>query len=472
MQGSERGGNIIALGLGQGVRLLSGLAVNVLLMRALGVDGYGIYGTVLALVGLAASASNLGMDRLVVRDVSREAGRAPALVGAALATTALLSTGTAGLVVGWAWLTDGRPVVVGSAALAALALGLQSLAAAPIAAFQGLRRMSLGVGGQVAGKAVLLAATAAFLAAGLDVRAVFLAQVLDAAVALAAALWIAWRGFGWAREAWAGVDPGAMARLARSSVPFGLNGLFGAIYLGADVLMLAMLRGDTEVGVYRGAVMLITLFPVVATTITTAAFPQLARRLGDPEGAGELLGFLLRVLLAFGVPAAVGGMLLARELMVLLGGEAFAVSALPFLIMAPLLPLRFVNNAAATTLTALDRQHDRTLGVILAAAFNVGANLVAIPRWGAEGAAATTLVTEVALAVWMGTRLAGRVRGLGLPATLLQVSVAALAMGLVVAAAQGPHVLVRVALGTVVYAVVGWATGALRLSDLERLRRV
>jgi O-antigen/teichoic acid export membrane protein len=480
---SGRGGNLVALGLGQSVRMLSGFAVNVMLMRSLGVEGFGIYGTVMNLVGLLGFGAHLGMSRLLVRQIARDPARLHERVQTGLLATALLSTLTACGMVLSALTLDGRPLVVGATVLAAVAMGLQSLAMVPEAAFHGLRQMGLSARGQVAGRLVLMLATALFLWSELGVLAVFVAQVADALVAFGL-LWWAFRvGAPPPEVAAVGALPVALPvalpprrervrDLVREALPFGANALFGAIYLSADVLLLARLHGDAEVGVYRGAVMLISLFPVIANTLTTAIYPRLALHIGAPERAGEELGFLSRVLLALSAPAAVGGVLLVTPLMLLFGGPAFAESGLPFQILAPLLPLRFLNNGYATALTSLDRQGDRTRGVFIAALLNVGLNVLVLPRFGAVGAAATTLLTELFLTAWMGWHVRPLVSGLRLPETLLRVALPSLGMGLALSVLPPAPVLVHIAAGGALFLVLGRWSGAWRPADLRRLRRV
>ena len=82
-------------------------------------------------------------------------------------------------------------------------------------------------------------------------------QVLDALVTLGIIGWMYKRHLGLEplRTSWS-----AVKTLVKAAAPFGLNTLFGSIYLSVDVLLLAVMKGDTEVGVYRGAVMLIALF--------------------------------------------------------------------------------------------------------------------------------------------------------------------------------------------------------------------
>lgn len=462
-------GNLVFLGLSQAFRLGAGFAINILVMRWLGVEGFGIYGYVTTLVGLFSFLSIMGMDQLIKREIARDADLIGRYVAGGLIATTLLSLLTAGAVVGWAWVTDGRAIVVGAAALGTLALGLRSLTMIPVAAFHGVRRMGLGVTGHIVGRVVLVAASALALWRGLEVVGLFGAQVLEALITLSVIAAIFWRRIGTLSLA------GGVAEvrpLLRRSLPFGLNALFGSVYLSVDVLMLQHMRGEAEVGAYRAAAMVIALLPLVADTITTGIFPRMAQFLGKPEEAGRELLFVTRVLLAISLPAAVGALVLAEPLMVLLGGEAFAVSALPFIVMAPMLPLRFLKNAFGMTLSSLNRQEDRTRGTLFAAIFNIAANLYAIPRYGAVGAAVTTLITDILLLLWLQWRVRPLVSGYRIGGVVLRASLPAAAMGGVLLLLPGLHVLAAVGLGAVVFGLLALVTRAWHPRDLSRLRRV
>jgi O-antigen/teichoic acid export membrane protein len=463
-------GNLVSLGAVQIFRLLAGLAVNVLVMRWLGVEGYGVYGYVLTLVGLCSFGASLGMERLLQREIAREPERAGRLVGTGLAAVSVLSLGATAVILGAAWLLDGRPMVMAASGLGALAMSLQALATIPVAWFHGRREMRLSVPGSFLGRAMLVLGTLSFLV-GLQwgVTGVFVAQVLDAAATLVVALVICLRRLG---PSALGTSLAELRELVRRSLPFGMNLLFGSVYLSADVLLLGELKDDLEVGVYRGAVMLISLFPIVANTLTNGVYPRMAGHLGQPRVAGAELGFVSRILLAVSVPAAVGGMLTAEPLMVFIGGPEWSVSARCFVVLAPMLPLRFLNNGLGMTLSALNQQQDRTRGVFLAALLNLGLNLAVIPTYGAVGAAATTLATEVGLAAWMHWRVRPLVQGLGLAGSLARVALPAAAMALVVWWMPAWHVLLTIGVGALVYGLLALATGALRRDDLVRLRRV
>lgn len=464
----SRGGNLVSLGAIQVFRLVSSLAINVMVMRGLGVEGFGIYGYVNTLVGLAAFGSSMGMDRLLKREIARNEGAAGRYLATALAASSLLSVATGVVILAWAWGMDGRSLVIASAGLAAFGLALQTLAIVPVSYFHAIRRMKLGVPANAYGRLALVAATGVFLLLDFDVLAVFGAQVLDAALALAI-LWYTFRKLGKITLATTWTE---IVELLAVSIPFGLNALFVSVYLTVDVILVQLAWGDAEVGLYRGAVMLLTLLTIVAETLSTGIFPRMATHLGKPAAAGAELAFASRILLALAVPAAVGGMMTAEPLMVLFGGQAFASSAAPFILMAPLLPFRFLSNGAGMTLSALDKQGDRTRGALIAAVLNVAVNMYVIPLYGAMGAAGSTLLTEIVLWAWMQWRVSKVVTGLALPATLARVALPAAAMAGALWALPEVHVILSILVGIGVYGAGALLTGALDRRDLARLRGV
>lgn len=463
------GSNLKALGLIQVFRLVSGFAINILLMRGLGVEGFGVYGYVLILVGLAAFGTSLGMDRLIKREIAREPGLTGHYISTGLAATLLLSGLTFVFIMAYVWVADGRGFVAMAAGLAAVATCLRTLTLIPVAAFHGVRRMGLGVLGEGVGRTILVVATAVFIFMDLGVVWVFLAQVLDTAVTFTIMMWKYRKHISKERfsTSWS-----AIVTVIKGAVPFGLNNLFVSLYLSVDVIIIGEVRGDHEVGLYRGAVMLLSLFPIVADTISQGIYPKMARHLGDKKAAGRELHQATRVLLAFSVPAAVGGTLTAYPLLVFLGGDEYGASALLFALMAPLLPLRFLDNCYGMVLQTLNRPADQTRGSLLAAVVNIALCLVFIPIYGALAAACITIVTEIALLGFLTWRVMPLVERPSILRTCVRVGVPVVCMAAAIHFLPEWHVLITITLGAAVYAVIGYATGAWRPRDLAYLRRV
>ncbi|MBN2799776.1 MAG: flippase [Deltaproteobacteria bacterium] len=469
MSGPARGGNLLALLLSRATMMGSAVVIQVILARWLGPESFGLYGFIMSLVSIFGFAAHLNMQILIARDVARDESTAPRFMTDGMITSALLSVGAGVMVVGYAIWTDGRQVVVASSAVAAVSLALLAMSNVPNAVFQGLGRNHLVIPSTFASKAVGVAATLGFLIAGMGLLSVFVAQVI-AGVVFVGGLILAWRRSGGALPRWSGIR--ASVALARASVPFGVNSLFAAIYLQADVLVLAALRGEDEVGMYRAAAVLIIQLPVLSSMLSTAVFPRIAKVSSDPVRVGDELAFMMRVMLLVGLPVAVGGMIVAEPLLVALVGEAYRAAAPALLIMLPVVLLSNFKVGISSTLTAVDRQGWRTAGAATAAFFNLGANFLVIPRWGFIGAAWTTLLTEFVQISLLLVGMRGATRRMGFDPAVLWVVVAAGVMGAVVWGTDGLGVWLRIGLGAVVYGGVGYLVGAWSRRDLARLRSI
>lgn len=464
---SQGGGNLFALTAVQGIRFVTAFGIQILLARFLGMEDLGVYTFVLGVLSLFTFAAHLQLGTLLGREVARAPDRAPQVAGIGVWTTLSLSAGAALLMLGYAALLDGRGTVVLATAFAALALAAQAQETVQESLYNGLRKAVLTVPSILAGRLVFVVGTLAFLWWGWGVPGVFGAQFLAGLTVAVGLLYtmrarvgpIRWR-----------VDRAEVADTARRAWPFGLNTLYGSIYLASDVLILAEFHDDAEVGLYRAASIIILQVPILANILGRGIFPHLSRMLGDRDGAGAELTFAFRVLLAISVPIAIGGLCMPTDLLVWLVGEEYRAAGPVLAVMLPLLPLRFLNNSMGTALAALDRQPERTRATFLAATFNVGTNLAVIPFYGALGAAATTLATDVLLTVYLGYRLRPSVRGLRVLGSVARALVPALVMGALVVGLEGLGPLARILAGGTSYVFLAWLTGAWRPGDLQRLR--
>lgn len=466
--GADRG-NVFAVAISLGVTILANVVVQIALARFLGVDSLGAYAFIVTVVGLFEFLSTFNLPILVGRKVAQAPDTAPRVVGLGLVTTALLScAGTVAMVL-YAWARDGRGQVVLATALAGVALGVFALQLVSNAAFQGLRRQRLGVPAVVIGRTTLMVATLAFLLAGTDLVGVFVARLLAMGLALAVITRAFQRrvgavdlGFQW-REVW---------DLVREGWPFAQHMLFAAIYLAADVLILKEFFDDHEVGIYKAATLLVLQLPLASSLVSKVLFPRMVSHLDDRFAAGEELSYASRLLLTVSVPMTVGGICLAAPLVSFLLGKAFLPAVWPMIVLFMGLSLRFLKNLTGMALSALDRQPDRARGVLLAAVFNVGTNLVFIPYYGALGAAATTTASEVLLLGWNITRLRGVADGVAWWAATWRTVLPAVPMVIGILLVPGWHVLARIVLGAVIYLGSSWLTGAWSYRDLVRLARL
>jgi O-antigen/teichoic acid export membrane protein len=254
-----------------------------------------------------------------------------------------------------------------------------------------------------------------------------------------------------------------------------LNHLLQSIFFKIDVLLLSQMQGDVVVGWYQAAYKWVDALLIIPSYFVMALFPLMSRQAeGDTAGLRRGYTMASRWLLTLALPVCLATTFLAEPLIqVLAGREYLPAGANALRIMIWFLPFSFANGLAQYVLLALDRQRLVTPSFVVAVIFNIGANLWAIPRYGYQGAAVVTILSEVALLV----PFAWALRDLGMPpllAVIWRPALATSAMGLALVAipAAGGGDLVAVVVAAAVFAVVLERAGGITADDRRLLARL
>jgi O-antigen/teichoic acid export membrane protein len=400
------------------------LVLAVVMARTLGASGTGLYAVAVNLWLYASIVADFGLGTWLTREVARLAGtehreqarRTVAdalglrLVLAALALPALLIAGLlAGLVQG------GGPDRVLLVTLALLGAGLLpgAVSAAGTALFNAYEEMTFPAAVQLGTAVVTTGAGAALLLLGFDVVALgWVSLLVNLATAAVFAFACARRFF----PLGAHLRPARQLALAREALPLMLNSLLNNVFFRFDVQVLQS-KGTAVVGYYANAYKVVDAAGAVPSSFVLALFPLLARRAASDEGPGaagdgvsRVYGLATKLLVSTALAIAVPLTYLAGDLVLWLWGPDFLPdSAIALAILIWFLPLSFFNGLTQYVLIAIGRQSRITLAFAVAALFNVGANLLLIPRYGYVAAAAVTIVSEVVLLVPFIAALRGRV---------------------------------------------------------------
>jgi len=260
-------------------------------------------------------------------------------------------------------------------------------------------------------------------------------------------------------------------RLLVTALPVGAALAVSEVFFRLDTLLVSAFRSYHEVGLYSLSYRIVELIAILPAIVMTSVFPLLSRHLHESrdravrtiDAAGDLF-------VAVGAPIAAGGLIVAPELVTAIGGEQFADAADALRILLFAVALAFVSGLFGHSLIAGGRQTSALRLGLAALGFNLAFNLVAIPAWGIEGAAAVAVASEVLLVA--GGYLLVR-RDLGLVprfALLWRALVAAAVMGVVLALVPEWPVAVLIALGALLYAAALWALGGIDPRRLGELR--
>lgn len=411
--------------------------------------------------------AGLGLQNLVVREISRAPDSTRAWIDLASGLLLVSSGVTVVLSLVLSTLLPHESIdVVVAVGLAAVGLVGQTLGALLAGAFYARERMSVET-------IATLFAEVGFLAAGLAVLSVT-GSYLDligvyavSRLVLPAVLLRSYhRDIGPVRPT---VRLDRARPLLRRAVPFFLDDLLTSIYVRADVTLVQLFRGTREVGLYTSATLLVLTLNILARVLNWSLYPRLSRTAGsDPAAFRATVRTSVRMLALIGFPLAVGPYLLGQQVMSLLWGPRFAAALPCYLLLCAVVPIRFLGHTTGTALTASDRQSQRTRAVGGAALLNVSLNLWLIPAYGFYGAGIATVVTELALTITYSALLLRAVGPFCKAADLLRPALACVPMaGVILLLRDSSSLAVSVLAGAVAYSAAAVLTRAVNIAELR-----
>ena len=186
----------------------------------------------------------------------------------------------------------------------------------------------------------------------------------------------------------------------RKALPFGLAVVFGSIYFYIGSVMLSKIRGDAEVAIYSVAYNLALAILFIPTVYTNAIYPVLSRCYRESKTSLRLMyEKSFKYLYIIGLPISVGLYVLSGRIILFLYGKPYSGASVALQIISWYLFLKFINFLLGIVLSSIDQQGKRMNGQAMTALFNVALNFYLIPKIGYAGAAWATLFTEIVLFV-------------------------------------------------------------------------
>lgn len=193
----------------------------------------------------------------------------------------------------------------------------------------------------------------------------------------------------------------AAVDLLKAGWPLMLNALLVGLFFRVDQFIIQPVVGDLGVEKYQAAYSYLNFVLLITPVVTLALFPRMARHARDdvPRLSYEYMFALKALLVLAGLIVVVTVWFAPLLVTIVTGGKAVYLpdSAVALQILIFFLPFSFVNGVTQYVLIALDKQRLITGAFALTVVFNVVANLVLIPMLGINGAALTTVFSELVL---------------------------------------------------------------------------
>jgi O-antigen/teichoic acid export membrane protein len=390
-----RGGAIRVLGYGSGA--LVSLATAAILVRHLGIDGFGRYVTVTALIALVGGVTEAGILVHGIREfLDSDARDRRRLIGNLIAMRLTLTTVGVALAICFALAIGYRQVLVLGALVAGAGLLAQVTAdvlSVSLQAHMLLGRLTIV---ELVRRVLTLVLIAALSLAGANLLELIAAGAVSAVLALALIASLTRREVSPAplfhRSIW--------RRLLGDLSLYAIALSIAAIYLYVTVLVMSAIATPTQTGLFATSFRVVQAGLAIPGLLLTAIFPLMtgAGR-GVDADRNDALGKVLTVALICGAGMALAATLGAGFVIEAVAGPAGHGAIGVLRIQALMFLVSFLFTANALYLVSIRRYRPLLVATSAALVLDVVLALALIPSLGAEGGAIADVATETAAAL-------------------------------------------------------------------------
>jgi O-antigen/teichoic acid export membrane protein len=388
---------------GQGLSVVAQALYFALIGRLLGSAGYGVIVGATAAVSILSQYTSLGSGIVLVQHVSRKRSAFASYWGSALVSLSSLSVVILCVIVGLApWIVGrGNAATLGILAISdVLFAQLCSLCSQAFQAHERMRNAAL-IGTSTYSLRLAVAATLYWRWRQVTPEQWALATLVVSACAAIASVAAVTKAFG--RPVLNFRDA---VRRSREGIVYAFSNSTTSAYNDLDKAMLIHYQMSAATGIYSMAYRVVDVGTIPIRAIHSAAFPRFFQK--GAQGISSVRKFAAKILsrtLPISLLACVG-MFITAPLLPWIAGPNFSpsIAALRWLCLIPI--FRAFHLSAGDALVGAGFKKTRLCSQIAAASFNLGLNILLIPRFTWRGAAWASLATDGGLAVTMWVLLA------------------------------------------------------------------
>jgi O-antigen/teichoic acid export membrane protein len=188
--------------------------------------------------------------------------------------------------------------------------------------------------------------------------------------------------------------------LRKASVAFGLSEILAMIYANADVAILSLFS-TSQAGLYSPASGIIHALFILPNSFHNYLLPMISKREHTTDNDSKKVD-ASRIMFLFGllgILLTLFVILLSVFFLVPLLGNNYLMSKQLLLILSPIMLFKSISFGLATLLVARSLQSKRLIPQVIIAVFDVLLVVLLIPRFGATGVAWAYLIAELFLSI-------------------------------------------------------------------------
>jgi O-antigen/teichoic acid export membrane protein len=395
--------NTAAQFIGKIVGLAIALVTTAILFRFLGVEGVGKYTTAFSFVAFFTLFSDVGLNWTLLRELSINEDK-DKIFKNIFTLRFFLGIIVYAFAAATIWLFNYPPDVKLAVGVLSGAIFFQSLVSAGVQVYLNFYRMDIAVLAEVAGKALILLGVYIVSIKGGSLSMVMFAYGLGCLLNFI----IIWVFAGKFVKTGFSFDFAYWKKALRMAIPIGITLVFGFIYYKVDSIMLSLMKSMTDVGIYGAAYKILEVLQMFPSLFLGASFSLVTQYVNNrDERIHSAFQKEFDFLTLIGVPIVIGTFILARQIIAFIGGPegfttsstvsvfgiaATSVTSLRILIFS--VGFNFITLLYSFMIVSLGKQKQMIWPTLIFAFFNIGLNLLLIPKYSYIGASFATLLTE------------------------------------------------------------------------------
>jgi O-antigen/teichoic acid export membrane protein len=358
----------------------------------IGATDFGLYSAALSIFGLMSLFSDLGINRVLTRDIARDESELPKLFSTALLLRAFSAAASFLVLAVFFFITDPSETRFTLTTIALLSLVPQSVALSIDAILIALKKASFSAFGFFLFNMVSFIIGAILIYQGFGVygaiTAFLIGQVTYAVILIC--LLSSSRKINFAP-----FDFKIAKNLLLKSWPYGIIAALGFASFRIDTVILSYTRSGEEAGIYALAYRFLEAATIIPVAFGTVLYPIFSQHNADPAKTKKLFNISL-------LYGAIGGFIVVLIMNTVVPvflnvfmPESFSGSSLALVVLSFALPFLFMHIPLSQLILSKESfLRQIVLLYILIFAVNLMIMLLVIPVYGFMGAAVVTVISE------------------------------------------------------------------------------
>ena len=360
--------------------------------RYLGAEEFGILSFALAFTGIFGIFTDIGLNILTTREVSRDRSLATKYLGNIVVMKVILVVITFGLIALTVNLLGYPQQTISIVYLIALSVIFNAFSQTFYPIFQAYEKMEYQSSGEILNSVLMLIGVLFAISYGFDVVAFASIYFIVSAIVF---------GYSFFVCVWKFVLPKIEINLSfwkpmiKEALLFGLGGIFVTIYFWIDSVMLSLMIGNKAVGLYNAPYRLIMALLFIPSALIMSIFPVMSKHFKFEEDLlKQEYKTAFKYLFIIAIFLFIYGLIFADKIILIIYGNGYMPSIKALRVLIWVIPIIFLTSLLGNFLFATNKQRIVTGVAGANVVLNVFLNILLIPKFSYIGASIATVLTE------------------------------------------------------------------------------